>query len=168
MEKPCEHCGKTFRFKPSREGRARYCSQRCLGYGNKARLEARRAEIFEATGSRTFGKEWVRVPKGVRVSPASEFKPGAVPKNKLPVGSVTIRDDKAGKPRAWVKVAEPNKWRPRAIVVWEATHGPLPRGKVVHHRDRDSLNDSLENLVALTPSEHATEHREDLIRSRSR
>lgn len=170
MERPCEHCGTTFRYKPSHEGRAKFCSKRCLGYANKVRLEAQRAAVFAETGSRTFGKEpWSKTHgKGLHLSPGSEFKPGTVPANKLPLGSVTFRDDKAGKPRAWVKVAEPSKWRPRAIVVWESTHGPLPQGKVVHHRDRDSVNDIPENLVALTPSEHATEHRDDLIQSRRR
>lgn len=168
MEKPCARCGTTFKYKPSHEGRAKFCSKRCLGYANKVRLEERRAAVYAETGSRTFGKEWVRSPKGARVSPATEFKPGTVPKNKLPVSSVTFRDDKAGTPRAWVKVAEPSVWRPRAIVVWETTHGPLPRGLVVHHVDRDSLNDVTANLVALTPSEHATEHQHDLIAARAR
>jgi hypothetical protein len=168
MEKPCEHCGTTFRYKPSHEGRAKFCSKRCLGFANKVRLEAQRAAVFEVTGSRTFGKEtWSKTnAKGMRLSPDSEFRAGHRPSNKLSVGDVTIRTDKAGKPRAWVKVAEPNSWRPRAIVIWESTHGPLPRGKVVHHRDRDSTNDVPENLVALTPSEHATEHRDDLIEAR--
>ncbi|WP_373325089.1 HNH endonuclease [Methylobacterium organophilum] len=29
---------------------------------------------------------------------------------------------------------------------------------MVHHRDRNPLNDALENLVALTRAEHALEH----------
>lgn len=167
-ERPCEHCGQSFTYKASREGRARFCSQRCLGYANKERLERQRAEVFAATGSRTFGVEpWSKThAKGLHLSPRSEFAAGHTPRNKLPVGTVTVRNDKNGRPRAWVKVAEPNRWKLRAVVTWEATHGQLPKGQLVHHCDRDSLNDRLENLQALTSSQHAKEHEQDLIRSR--
>jgi len=58
-----------------------------------------------------------------------------------------------------VKVAEPNVWRLRAVVVWENIHGPLPPGYLVHHDNRDSLDDSPGNLKALTRAEHLKEHK---------
>ncbi len=83
------------------------------------------------------------------------------------VGSVTIRTSrKTGKQRAWVKVAEPNAWKLRAVLVWEAVHGPLPRGMLVHHRDRNTLNDAPRNLQALTRSKHINEHRMELMSCR--
>lgn len=104
--------------------------------------------------------------KGQRLSPATEFKPGQAAHNKLPVGAETVRVFR-GTARAWVKVAEPNKWRERAKVVWERANGrAVPRGYVIHHKDRDSLNDDPGNLVALTRSEHAREHEHDLKRAR--
>jgi hypothetical protein len=99
---------------------------------------------------------------GERRGPATEFRKGQQARNKLPVGSVTERRDKNGRIRAWIKVAEPNVWVFRAVVVWESEHGPLPRGKVVHHRDRNSLNDAPDNLVALTRAEHIAEHQIEL------
>ncbi len=167
-EKRCEHCGATFRYKPSHEGRAKFCSRSCLGAANHVRLELARDRVAAETGSRYFGKEpWSKThAKGLHLSPESEFKPGHTPTNRLPVGAVTIRNDKNGAPRAWVKVAEPSRWRLRAVLNWEATHGSLPKGRVVHHRDRDSLNDDPDNLLALTPSEHAKEHQGDLTRAR--
>lgn len=97
-----------------------------------------------------------------RLSPATEFKPGQAAHNKLPIGAETIRTFR-GVSRAWVKVAEPNKWRERAKVVWERAHGrTIPRGYVIHHIDRDSLNDSPSNLVAMTRKQHALEHAEEL------
>jgi len=95
---------------------------------------------------------------GQRISVATEFTFGQPAPNKLPVGSVTERRDPQGNMRAWVKVAEPNIWKFRAVVVWESLHGLLPRGSVVHHKDRDSLNDVPENLVGLTRKEHVAEH----------
>jgi len=109
---------------------------------------------------------WNRGKKGLRVSPATEFKPGMTPVNKTSIGSVRIRTDKNGKPRAFVKVADPNVWRLRAVVEWESAHGPLAPGLVVHHRDRDSLNDAIDNLQALTRAEHMAEHSRELAEAR--
>lgn len=102
---------------------------------------------------------------GDRRGEATRFKAGGAAHNKLPVGSRTVRIEAGtGWPRNWIKVAEPNKWRPLAIVVWERANGRrLPRGYVVHHRDRDTLNDEPSNLEALTRREHLEEHRLDLI-----
>lgn len=95
---------------------------------------------------------------GQRISPATEFKPGQPAHNKLSVGSVTIRTLE-GVRRAFVKIAEPNVWRERAKVEWERAHGQrVPRGLVIHHRDRNPLNDHPDNLVALTRKQHALEH----------
>ena len=99
------------------------------------------------------------IPKGTRRAPSTEFRRGHRPSNRLPVGSVTIRTRTRDEgPRAWVKVAEPNSWRPRAVVAWEKANGAVPAGRVIHHVDRDTLNDDPTNLVALTRSEHAREH----------
>lgn len=104
---------------------------------------------------------------GERRSPATEFRRGKPAHNKLPIGAVRVRiEANTHLPRAWVKLSEPNVWQKRAIVVWEAVHGPLPRGCVVHHKDRDSMNDDISNLVALTLSAHRAEHHEEMLRAR--
>lgn len=118
--------------------------------------------------------------RGHRVAPATEFKPGErrsvateftagqAAHNHLPVGSVSVRrETHTGLDRAWVKTEEPNVWRKRAVVVWEALHGRVARGSVVHHCDRNSLNDDPENLKALTRKEHADEHRGELLAARA-
>jgi hypothetical protein len=89
------------------------------------------------------------------------FAPGFPAENHLPVGTVRIRTrhKRGGVKRAWVKVAEPNKWKLRAQVVWEAQHGPMPRGTVVHHKDENTLNDAIDNLELLTKAAHLDEHR---------
>jgi hypothetical protein len=101
-------------------------------------------------------------PKGVRRSPSTEFK-GGPPHNALPVGSVTIRrrPGRGDDTRAWVKVSEPNVWRPRAIVEYERAYGPVPAGFIVHHIDHDSLNDAPDNLVAMSRAEHLAHHHHD-------
>lgn len=42
--------------------------------------------------------------------------------------------------------------------IWEAAHGPIPKGWHVHHKDGDHLNNALENLECLPPSDHWNEH----------
>lgn len=43
-------------------------------------------------------------------------------------------------------------------VVWEKHFGLIPEGYEIHHRDTDKTNNSPENLLCLTPSEHAQLH----------
>jgi hypothetical protein len=67
----------------------------------------------------------------------------------------------------YVMVPRPDKRRPnggasymfRSHTVMEAAIGrPLRRGEVVHHINRDTMDDSLENLQLLTGSDHTRLH----------
>ena len=42
--------------------------------------------------------------------------------------------------------------------VWEKHNGKIPKGSVVHHKDENKLNFSIENLILLTNSEHNRKH----------
>lgn len=112
---------------------------------------------------------WNKNLKGIHMSPATEFKKGVNSNPYVPIGTVRIRyrhNRKTG-PRAWIKVADPNKWRERALVVWESKHGPIPRGLILHHQNRDSLDDELGNLALLSRAQHLDEHRHE-FRKRAR
>jgi hypothetical protein len=103
---------------------------------------------------------WNKGKRGIRLSPLTEFKKGCESKKKLPIGTVTIRHRKREKhPRAWIKVGEPNVWKPNAIYVWESHNGRIPKGYTIHHIDRNPLNDSISNLSMLTRAQHLEEHR---------
>lgn len=105
--------------------------------------------------------------KGMHFSPATEFKKGLVPANLVPVGTVRVRSFSRTKDqRAFVKVAEPNTWKMRAHVVWEAAHGPVPKGMLIHHDDRDKLNDDITNLRLETRASHMLEHRPEFEQKR--
>jgi hypothetical protein len=138
----CPVCGKGFKRKPAELLEVNYCSRSCSAKANMRLQPAR---------------------KGERRAPATEFKPGQQPGNWCPVGTVRLRTYR-GVTRAWVKVAEPNGWRFRARVNWEAANGPLPKGRLVHHQDRSPLNDDPSNLRALTRAEHLAEHRDEIRR----
>lgn len=52
------------------------------------------------------------------------------------------------------------------ILVWEKHHGmKLPKGWVVHHKDGEPLNNSIENLQAMTHAEHNSLHKRGVMRS---
>lgn len=133
----CPVCAKSFNRKPAERRAANYCSYACSAVG---------------TGNLT------PAPRGERRSPDTEFRVGQPAPNWLPVGTVHTRTQQGDRPRAWVKVAEPNVWRPRAIVVWESEHGPIAPGRVVHHVNEDPMDDRLCNLDALTRAEHVRRH----------
>lgn len=99
---------------------------------------------------------------GEHLSSTTEFQTGHIPSNKLPVGSVTIRQHKKDHPRAWVKVAQPNTWILRAIHVWTSNGGQIPPGFVVHHLNHDALDDRVENLALLTRAAHRQHHQAEL------
>lgn len=85
------------------------------------------------------------------------------------VGTITVRKHKRDGKRAWIKIANPSVWQLRAVYVWEtANHKTLPKGMIVHHKDRNPLNDTPDNLVALTRAEHIKEHRSDFQKRRYR
>src|SRR6516225_3122763 len=44
------------------------------------------------------------------------------------------------------------------IEVWERHNGPVPDGYQIHHRNENKLDNRIENLAALTPTEHKRLH----------
>src|SRR5262245_34587130 len=94
-------------------------------------------------------------------NPKGQFVEGNDNGKRVPVGTVPIRTrhKRSGERRAWIKVAEPNRWRLRAQVVWEQHFGPIPIGMGIHHKDRNRLNDDISNLELVSKGEHINEHR---------
>lgn len=154
----CEQCGSAFRRDRSGDRPIRFCSIACYHTFRKA-TGYNMACCFKA-GLRP----WNRGRKGLHTSPETEFKPGCKSLRKLPIGTVTVRTDHQGRSRRFIKVADPNVWILHAVYVYENEHGRIPAGCVIHHRDRDSMNDDIYNLEALTRAEHLDEHREEHLR----
>jgi hypothetical protein len=81
--------------------------------------------------------------KGLTTANATSFQKGQIPVNHRPVGSERI-DAKDG--YTLIKTAEPNQWRLKHQVNWEAKHGPVPKGMALRFIDTDKSNTDPENL----------------------
>lgn len=148
----CESCGREFERDRGGERPIRFCSLDCY-------WDFRRDNIDQFYHYKKGYIPWSKGKRGIHFSPKSEFKKGNIPANKLPIGSVRLRRRRREKEsRAYVKVAEPNVWKLRAHVVWEKGHGKIPSGMIIHHIDRNQLNDSPDNLVAVSRAWHIKEH----------
>lgn len=158
----CQTCGSMFHVKPRRVATARFCSWACRGYRASTAPKSARANVGSFRPGQT---PWNAGTKGIRCNPATEFQKGHRGARTGNVGDVNIRTDH-GNLRAFVKVAEPNVWKLRAVLAWEAVNGPLPDGWVVHHENRDTLDDSIGNLVACTRADHLREHHAELTAAR--
>ena len=102
---------------------------------------------------RYYGLKTGYVSKGKRVSRSTEFKPGHRPQTWVPVGS---ESQKSIEDYVYIKIGEPNKWRLKHRIIWEAEHGPVPRGHAVIFADRNRRNFDLNNLILVSRSELST------------
>lgn len=103
-----------------------------------------------------FEKGHVPLNKGVKMSPehyekakATMFKKGHPTHNIVPVGTEVVRQDGYHA----VKVANPNEWRMKHYVAWEAVNGPVPEKKVLIFLDGDKSNCTIENLALVSRRE---------------
>jgi hypothetical protein len=156
----CEQCGIGFTREKSGDRPIRFCSGACYH-------EYRKGKIFPNNFGAPGFEPWNKNIKGIHLSEETEFKKGCDSNRKLPVGSVQIRLGKGKRKSAYVKVKEPNIWKVRYLVVWEEAYGPLPKGLVIHHIDRDTLNDNLANLCAMSRAAHLSEHRAEIRRKKN-
>lgn len=183
----CKICGKEKEVKPYLQKTQTHCSYTCKYKDrevqeriNKKASQTRKARfklglyppvwnkgmsyrISPKTEFKTGSVPWNKNKKGIHLSKKSEFKKGLIPLNKLPVGSIVTRSDHrsrhGNRKRAWRKIGEPNKWIQNYRYIWEYFYGKIPRGSIIHHADRNPLNDDINNLICMTRGEHINEHR---------
>ena len=71
-------------------------------------------------------------------------------RNTRPVGYERYK-----KKSGWiVKVAEPNVWKLKSRIIWEAANGPVPEGYNIRYKDGNNNNCVLENLVCVSKGVH--------------
>jgi hypothetical protein len=129
-------------------------------YGLKNEIDCRFNPGHKPTQFKKGMTPWNKGKKGINIGgKATQFKKGHVPKQYRPVGSERINVDGY----AEVKVADPKKWKMKHVVIWEAAHGPIPKGHVVIFADGNQQNVILENLLLVSRRELAVMNKRGLI-----
>jgi hypothetical protein len=91
----------------------------------------------------------------------TQFKKGNRPHNYMPVGSERVNGDDY----VDVKIADPNKWRGKHILVWETANGPVPKGYVVIFGDGDKRNFKPDNLILVSRKQLVRLNKHHLIQN---
>ena len=100
---------------------------------------------------RKGAKPWNTDTKGVCVANSGSFQKGHRPKNWKPIGSERIC---TGDGCILIKVAEPNVWKYKHVVIWTAKHGEVKAGHVIRFKDSNQLNCALDNLEEVSKPVH--------------
>jgi hypothetical protein len=91
------------------------------------------------------------------------FKPGNKPWTCKPVGTERINGDGY----VGVRIRNPSgkrrkNWKAKHRLIWEKTHGKIPRGRIVIFADGDRRNFAPGNLLLVSRAEHAVMNRRAL------
>ncbi|WP_371374439.1 HNH endonuclease signature motif containing protein [Sporomusa aerivorans] len=89
----------------------------------------------------------------------TQFTKGHKPWNYRPVGSERTNADGYVE----IKIADPRTWKGKHILLWEAAHGPVPKGYVLIFADGNQQNVTLENLLLISRRELAVMNKRGLI-----
>lgn len=189
----CKQCGKPFEHRADHPNE--YCSRQCAGLARRHQVKcgccgkkvSKSRNIFcsikcmnldkTARTVKTllcdecgvvFSKPQCHITKNNFCSKECQNIWQAInPPTSKPIWTEKIRKDSNGRQRAWVKIAHPNVWVQRARYLLEQQGYIISKGRIVHHRDRDTLNDSLSNLLIVTRKWHINFHRKELNEGRN-
>lgn len=97
--------------------------------------------------------------KGLGGWEPTQFKKGHLPHNYVPVGSERVNGDDY----VDIKIADPNKWRGKHILIWEKYNGPIPKGHAVIFGDGNKRNFNPDNLILVSRRQLLILNRKNLI-----
>lgn len=99
--------------------------------------------------------------KGLGGWEPTQFIKGNKPHNYVPVGSERINGDGY----VDIKIADPNKWKGKHILIWEKHSGPVPKGYAIIFGDRDNRNFDPDNLILVSRKQLLILNRNKLIQN---
>lgn len=118
------------------------------------------SQVGKATQFKKGMTPWNKGMKGIKIGgEATQFKKGQRVWNYKPVGSERINADGY----LDVKIADPNKWRGKHKIIWEAANGPVPQGHVLIFADGNPMNVTMDNLLLISRRELAIMNKRGLI-----
>lgn len=179
VEKICECCSKKYLVENYRKDTSRFCSKSCkskmlynketihrdMSYliGNQFRKGKKPSNAFKKGHI-----PWNKGLKGIHLSRETEFKNGQRNLKKCEIGTIKKRKDRNGNVRNFIKIKEPNVWERYYFYLWKSKNGEIPKGYVLHHINKISDDDRIENLVCISRKEHIEIHRKDLLMKRQK
>lgn len=186
LPRNCKTCGAE--FTPKQQGKicakAKYCSMKCKGADteltkviaekcSKTKIDRIAKGMYAPIWNKGLHvrlspksefkkghKPWNQNLKGIHLSEKSEFKKGRISPELQPIGTITVRT-RGRHSRKFIKIANPKVWKLNSRYVYEKYRGPILPDHIIHHIDRDTMNDRIENIEMLTKAQHAREHRND-------
>lgn len=99
--------------------------------------------------------------KGVGGWEPTQFQKGHRPHNYKPVGAERVNEDDY----VDVKIADPNRWKGKHILLWEEHNGPVPPGHVVIFGDGNRRNFDPDNLILVSRAQLAVLNKNRLIQN---
>lgn len=125
-------------------------------------IDARFNEGWEPTQFKKGHEPWNKGKKGLACGgKETQFKKGHKPWNYQPVGAERVNSYGY----VDIKVADPNKWKGKHILLWEEARGPVPEGHVVIFGDGDKQNFDLANLILVSRAQLARLNQNNLIQN---
>ena len=131
----------------------------CFRYGLRNGVIGKNKETQFAKGHKPWNKGIV----GLHMSPKTEFKKGNKPWNYRPINSERVTKDGYIE----IKIAGPNRWKLKHIVIWEETYGTVPKNNVIIFADGNKKNINIENLILVSRKELAILNKHKLIAKNS-
>jgi len=133
-----------------------------LKNGRDCRILA--GELAEGKGKEFRFKKgqvsWNKGTKGLAIGgKETQFSKGNKPWNYKPVGTELVNTDGY----VVIKIADPNKWKAKHIIIWEEANGPIPAGHVLIFLDGNQLNVVLDNLLLIPRRKLAVMNKRRLI-----
>lgn len=167
----CSICKTEYKVKPYRKN-SLFCSLKCKGVWHSKKMKGNNfaeghkpwnngikgLHLSPNTEFKIGHNVWNKNLKGIHLSPDSEFKLGHTTIRHVPIGTVTMRIDRSGTGRHWIKIGDPFVWILYSHFLWQKEGLEIPFDMVIHHINGDSSDDRIENLQCLTRSEHTKIH----------
>ena len=76
----------------------------------------------------------------------------------MPIGTIVIRQKAGEGAYRFIKTTERGKWISYSKYLWTMAGGKIKAGEFIHHKDGNSLNDSLDNYIAVNRAAHCKIH----------
>lgn len=93
--------------------------------------------------------------EGILQTKKTRFQKGREPHNANPDGdgAIVLRRDTSGRFYKYIRIKK-NVWKLFHREIWEKNHGEIPLGHIVVFKDKNTENESLENLELISMSEN--------------